>query len=264
MYKLAVLISFSLGSHLIPDQSECSSLATVPCVFGVASPALAVLLISLGLTLPAVVYPISQGRRRRWEAQSFEALGSLWEDLSAATPEIVLSPADFTEEASNDSDFLLQRRVIEISDGILALRPYRSRKVEEMTQRAFDAATDEGAAAVEAAAVKAALAASKAGRLADEVAPPLAHAATRKDLRTETQWLLLVADAYANRVGCPEPRDDSTVNWDTRFHLCVGHSRRVRLRDCCEGRAGGGHCAAPVRGCSAPGCQFQEGDTRHR
>ncbi|MGW6772253.1 DUF6545 domain-containing protein [Streptomyces sp. NPDC055037] len=96
---------------------------------------------------------------------------------------------------------MLQRRVIEISDGILALRPYRSRRVQEMAQGAFDAGTEEGAAAVEAAVVKAALAASKAGRFADEAALPSAEAASRKDLRADTEWLLLVANAYAHRVG---------------------------------------------------------------
>ncbi|WP_327595246.1 hypothetical protein [Streptomyces chartreusis] len=74
--KLTVLISLGLGFHLVSDHSECSSLVSTPCVFSVTSPALAVLLICIGLTLPAVVYPVSQARRRRWEAQSFEALDS--------------------------------------------------------------------------------------------------------------------------------------------------------------------------------------------
>lgn len=200
-YKLTRLIDMGLGRHLIPDRPECSSLVTPPCVFSVTSPALAVLLICLGLTLPAVVYPIGQARRRRWETQSFEALDSLWQDLSAAMPKIVLSSVGIAEDASNNSDFLLQRRVIEISDGILALRPYRSRRVQERAQEAFDAGTEKGAAAVEAAVVKAALASSKAGRFADEAAPPSAETASRKDLRADTEWLLLVANAYVNRVG---------------------------------------------------------------
>ncbi|MGY4971773.1 MAB_1171c family putative transporter [Streptomyces sp. NEAU-S7GS2] len=187
--------------------SNVASLAAATAVLAVSfqlnvtSPALAVLLICLGLTLPAVVYPISQVRRRRWEVRSFEALTFLWQDLAAAMPENVLSSADFSEEAANDSDFLLQRRVIEISDGILALGPYRSRRVQETAQRTFEAGTEEGAAAVEAAVVKAALAAAKAGRFADEVASRSADAASRKDLRADTQWLLLVADAYAHRAG---------------------------------------------------------------
>ncbi|MFJ7773447.1 MAB_1171c family putative transporter [Streptomyces sp. NPDC097107] len=198
VYKLTVLISLGLDFHLVPDHSKCSSLVSSPCVFSVTSPALAVLLICAGLTLPAVVYPVSQARRRRWESQSFEVLGSLWQDLSAAMPNI---DPDFDEATSNDSDFLPQRRVIEINDGILALRPYRSRGVQELAQGTFDAGTEAGAAAVEAAVVKAALAAAKAGRYADKVALPSAEAASRKDLRADTEWLLLVANAYAHPVG---------------------------------------------------------------
>ncbi|MGW8690220.1 MAB_1171c family putative transporter [[Kitasatospora] papulosa] len=206
VYKMTRLVDLGLGLHLIPDHPECSSLVTMPCVFSVTSPALAVLLICLGLTLPAVVYPLSQARRRRWEAQSFEALGSLWQDLSAAMPEIVLTAADDAQDSSSDSDFLLQRRVIEISDGSLALRAYRPRAVQEAAQDAFGTGTEERAAAVEAAVVKAALAGLKTGRVADDVAPPAAEAASRKDLRAATEWLLLVADAYVNRVG--RVRDD--------------------------------------------------------
>ncbi|MFF0136481.1 MAB_1171c family putative transporter [Streptomyces sp. NPDC005227] len=212
-YKLTVLFSLGLGLHLIPDHAQCSSLVTSPCVFSVTSPALAVLLICLGLTLPAVVYPISQTRLHRWEVRSFNALGPLWQDLSAAMPEIVLPSGDLDEEAANDSDFRLQRRVIEISDGILALRPYRSQLVQDAAQRTVDAGTDEGAAIIEAAVVKAALAALQIGHLVDEVAAPsTVDAASRKDLRADTQWLLQVTDAYVHHVpvrvaddGHPEP-----------------------------------------------------------
>ncbi|MEU1535240.1 MAB_1171c family putative transporter [Streptomyces fagopyri] len=212
-YKLTVLFSLGLGLHLIPDHAQCSSLVTSPCFFSVTSPALAVLLICLGLTLPAVVYPISHTRLHRWEVRSFNALGPLWQDLSAAMPEIVLPSGGLDEEAASDSDFRLQRRVIEISDGILALRPYRSQLVQEAAQRTADAGTDEGAAIIEAAVVKAALAALQVGHLVDDVAAPsTVDAASRKDLRADTQWLLQVTDAYVHRVpvrvaddGYPEP-----------------------------------------------------------
>lgn len=199
-YKLTVLFSLGLGLHLIPDHAQCSSLVSSPCVFSVTSPALAVLLICVGLTLPAVAYPISQARRHRWEVRSFDALGPLWQDLSASMPEIVLPSGGLDEEAASDSDFLLQRRVIEISDGILALRPYRSQLVQKAAQRTVDAGTEEGAAIVEAAVVKAALAALQAGHLVDDIAAPsMAEAASRKDLRADTQWLLQVSDAYVHR-----------------------------------------------------------------
>jgi hypothetical protein len=148
--------------------------------------------------------------------QSFEALGPLWQDLSAAMPGIVLSSVNNAETVSNDSDFLLQRRVIEISDGILALRPYRSRRVQETTQGAFDAGTERGAAAVEAAVVKAALAGLTSRRFADEVAPPSAEAAARKDLRADTEWLLLVAHAYPPPCRACRRARPTGISWSLR------------------------------------------------
>ncbi|MYV68264.1 hypothetical protein GT043_20480 [Streptomyces sp. SID2131] len=195
-YKTTRLVDLGLGLGLIDSRSECSSLVG-RCAFSVTAPTLAVFLICVGLTLPAVAYPISQARRRRWEVQSFEALGPLWKDLSTAMPHIVLSSAD-VEDVATDADFLLQRRVIEISDGILALRPYRPRRVQEAVRDTVDAETVRGAAAVEAAVVKAALVGLEAGRFADDIAPPSAEAASRRDLRADTEWLLLVVDAYVN------------------------------------------------------------------
>ncbi|MFF9839172.1 hypothetical protein [Streptomyces sp. NPDC013740] len=49
--------------------------------------------------------------------------------------------------------------------------------------------------------VETALVGLKAGRLADEVAAPSTEAVSRRDIRADTEWLLLVADAYADRVG---------------------------------------------------------------
>ena len=166
---------------------------------GVTSPALAVLLICLGLTLPAVAYPISQARRRRWEARSFAALEPLWTDLTATMPEIVLSPAGLSKDVAADSDFLLQRRVIEISDGILALRPYRSRRVQETAQERVDLATRGGAAFVEAVVLRTALESLRSGHRPGEAAEPSVAGTSSQsgDLREETEWLLAVADAYA-------------------------------------------------------------------
>ncbi|MFH9784747.1 MAB_1171c family putative transporter [Streptomyces sp. NPDC017259] len=201
-YKLTRLVGLGLGLGIIDGNSECPSLGG-RCAFSVTAPALAVLLICLGLTLPAVAYPINQARRRRWEVQSFEKLGPLWQDLSAAMPHIALSSVDAENSSAEatDSDFLLQRRVIEISDGILALRPYRPLEVQQTVQGTVDAGTVRGAAVVEAAVVRAALVGLKAGRVPDNVAPPSSVAASRRDLRADTEWLLLVARAYASRNG---------------------------------------------------------------
>ncbi|WP_374207945.1 DUF6545 domain-containing protein [Streptomyces sp. MUM 203J] len=105
---------------------------------------------------------------------------------------------------------------IEISDGILALRPYRSLKVQETAQITVDAGTERGAAAVEAAVVEAALVGLKAGRLADDAAPPSAEAASRGDLRADTEWLLLVADALRRPCRACRRRRPTGTRWSLR------------------------------------------------
>lgn len=204
-YKVFGLVSIGLELGLLPQGVRCSTpISPVRCVFSVTAPALAVLLITLGLTLPAVVWPFSQFLRRRWESRSFAALAPLWEDVTGATPEVVLAPAGFHEEEhADDSDFFLHRRVIEINDGGLALRPHRSPRVQENAERAVAtrglAGTPEGDAIVEAAILRAAVHAKKTGSEPQtEAAPPDPRTASRAgNLRAETEWLLLVAHAYA-------------------------------------------------------------------
>ncbi|QMU79052.1 hypothetical protein GXW83_28450 [Streptacidiphilus sp. PB12-B1b] len=200
-YKTTVLVSLGLGYHLAYEGERCSSLVAGSCAFSVTAPALGVLLILVGLTLPAVVYPIQQARRRRWEMRSFDRLGPLWQDLTDASPEIILSDADL--DPRTDADFRLQRRVIEISDGLLTLLPYRSLEVQLAAQRAVaassDSGTSTGSAITEAAVVTAALAALRANQPQLVPAPADTGTGTRAaDLRAETEWLLLVADAYAH------------------------------------------------------------------
>ncbi len=203
-YKATVLMSLGLGLHLVQrDEPHCSSLVAPPCVFSVSAPALAVLFIGVGLTLPAVVYPINQARRRRWETRSFVALEPLWSDLTAAVPHIVLPASDHGGDM-NDPGFLLQRRVVEISDGLLALRPYRSQEVLEALQVSVEAGTRRGAAFVEAELTRTALAGLRSGRPRAESAEAVAMSSSfprEGDLRAETDWLVAVADAYARGAG---------------------------------------------------------------
>ncbi|MGW0841067.1 MAB_1171c family putative transporter [Streptomyces sp. NPDC002787] len=213
-YKVFGLISIGFELNLLPHGVRCSTpISPVRCVFSVTAPALAVLLITLGLTLPAVAWPFSQFLRRRWEARSFAALAPLWEDVTGATPEVVLASAVSGEPGdkadADDPDFFLHRRVIEINDGGLALRPHRSPRVQETAERAVAArglaGTPEGDAIVEAAILRAAVHAKKtASDPQPNAAPPAPGAASRAgDLRAETEWLLLVAHAYA--------RDETTT-----------------------------------------------------
>ncbi|MGQ4448152.1 MAB_1171c family putative transporter [Streptomyces griseus] len=204
-YKLFALVSSGLGLGLVPDHARCSTpLTPFRCAFSVTAPAVAVLLITVGLTLPALLWPLSQLRRRRWERASFTALEPLWREVTSAVPEVVLDPGD-TEVDAHDLDFHLHRRVIEINDCVLALRPYRRASVRDAaaagTARRGTADTPEGEAEVEAAVIAAAVDAKRAGLPLDgDEAPPAAGTRSRKgDLPAETAWLLLVAEAYARR-----------------------------------------------------------------
>ncbi|MCX5180790.1 MAB_1171c family putative transporter [Streptomyces virginiae] len=206
-YKLFALVSIGLGLGLVPDHARCSTpLTPLRCTFSVTAPAVAVLLITVGLTLPALLWPLSRLRRLRWERTSFTALEPLWREVTAAVPEVVLDPGHAETGAdTHDLDFHLHRRVIEINDCVLALRPYRQAAVRDAAAaevaRRGTADTPEGDAEVEAAVIAAAVDAKRSGLLLDgEEAPPAAGTRSRKgDLPAETAWLLLVAGAYARR-----------------------------------------------------------------
>ncbi len=203
-YKLSVVASLGLGLNAIPDNTGCSSLVTAPCFFGMTCPLLSMLLLCIGLTLPAVAYPISQARRRHWEERSLAALGPLWNDLTTAMPHIVLH---HDRCPAAEPDFRLQRRVVEINDALLALRPYCSQQALVSAQRAADVDAYERDALVEAAAVNAALTAMRAGHLAQDVEQPRVDTVPREDLREDTEWLVRVAAAYT-RLGI-HVRDDA-------------------------------------------------------
>ncbi len=153
-------------------------------------PTAAYLLVLVGAALPAAVGWLGRYRRYR-------QLGPLWRALYRADPAIALDPPAVP-------DFLvlarlrlhLYRRVIEIRDGLLALRPYRDPAVAAAArERATRAGLDGPArdAAVEAAVVAAALRAKAEGL------PPRGDAETAvaggADLAEETAFLGLVASA---------------------------------------------------------------------
>ncbi|MGY4969546.1 MAB_1171c family putative transporter [Streptomyces nigrescens] len=201
-YKLFVLISLGLGLGLITAHHHCSEQFTVRCTFSVTAPVVSALLIVFGLTLPAVVWPISQYVRKRWEAGSFAALGPLWDDMSTATPEIVLDSTDPDDE-TNDPDFALHRRVIEINDGVLALHPYRALEVQTAAQgalAALDRQPKHPDAIVEAAVLSAAARAKRNGWEPSWPQAPQAPGTSSREgnLRAETEWLLQVSHAYTH------------------------------------------------------------------
>ncbi len=159
-----------------------------------------------GLTLPAWGPQLSTTFAWLHSYHSYRKLRPLWLALYRAVPEIALVPP--TSLAADrlpirDLGFRLYRRVIEIRDGRLALRPYFSPQVTVATRRLARAAGlrgDELEATVEAAGLKAALRVNARGStvttltLADD--GDQSHSPAGGSLSEESAWLVRVAQAF--------------------------------------------------------------------
>ena len=160
----------------------------------------AALLIVVGLTIPAWGPRLAEARD--WVAgyRSYRRLHPLWFALYQATPQIALVPpasAGADTFVVRDLDFRLYRRVIEIRDGRLALRPYLDREVAAAAHRLGEAAGlagEELQAVMEASALAAALRAKAQNRpVVVDHRDPTGGA----DLPSEIAWLVRVARAFA-------------------------------------------------------------------
>jgi hypothetical protein len=135
------------------------------------------------LTVAGAVVPAGRRARSVWAAyRSLLMLRPLWKAMRDAFPEVILfSPrrAFFEMAGVDDVHLRLYRRVIEIRDGLLVIRPYRS-----------------GSGAGEhreAAEILAAL------RAREDGLPPLSPETTvqgGQDLGSDTEYLCRVADAF--------------------------------------------------------------------
>lgn len=174
------------------------------CAFSVGLPAVAVATFAIGATLPVwgprLRAPAGHIRTRR----SFQRLYPLWAELYDAAPEVMLtSPAALGNRLPAGISFRLYRRVIEIRDAWLALRPLRDPRVAEAADvAARRAGLDERdrRATVEAAVLIAAVQACRAGR--DPHTQPGASlepvpGPDSPDLAAEITWLERVAHAFA-------------------------------------------------------------------
>ncbi|MFD3325646.1 DUF6545 domain-containing protein [Streptomyces sp. NPDC058701] len=133
-------------------------------------------------------------------------------EVTAVAPEVVPGRGDTGAGTPGpDVDFRLHRRVIEINDGVPALRGYRSGQVQEAAAEAVAGgakATLRKGTEVEAAVLTAAVAAKRAADAPGTGGtPPAAGAHSRKgDVRAGTEWLLLVTRASLRH----RPRETAT------------------------------------------------------
>lgn len=160
-------------------------------------------LVMVGLTFPSWSSVYSTARTRMRRRRCFRQMEPLWQALVRAVPGIVLDPP-LHDGTGRDFEFRLRRRVIEIHDGVLALRPYRS---SDEAERAEMLATDNAlagilrAAHIEAACLHAALAAKAADRLGN--GSPTDHRYAGTSLDDEVHWLAHLARAFAHHRSAP-------------------------------------------------------------
>lgn len=129
-------------------------------------------LVALGSTLPEWGPRAGVPAMQRWlsQHQSLRRLYPLWLALCRATPEIALVPPESQLRdalAVRDLGFRLYRRVVEIRDGCLALRPYRDPRVETLARELCEQLglpTRDAEAAVEAVGLVAAIEMKRANR----------------------------------------------------------------------------------------------------
>jgi len=184
-----------------PAESYCpSAFATVGCTFAVGMPALAVLLITLGTTLPTLGPRLEHLIRGLWHRRSLRRLRPLWETLHEALPDIVLATPDPppTPSLTGEISEQLYWRVIAIRDGLLTLQPYRDPADTRAHRDQADAAGLTGrrrAAAIEAAGIRTTVHRRRHDMPFRGYSVEGNAAAEHGDLTSELSWLTQVSDA---------------------------------------------------------------------
>jgi hypothetical protein len=159
--------------------------------------------IVVGSTMPAWGPRVRLPALWRWADQyrAYRRLYPLWCALCQSSPKISLVPPSsllVDTMAISDLDFRLYRRVIEIRDGRLALRPYLDPRVAEVAStrgREAGLSDEELPVLVEATSLAAALRAKAQDRPASGVLAFEGFGGT--DLEGEVAWLTRVAHSYA-------------------------------------------------------------------
>lgn len=170
--------------QLEPVATLCSAIGAICVLIGLSYPSWA------DRSTTAATYV------RRYRA--YRQMEPLWRAFVAAEPGIVLEPEAQDSDAHERSrrrafDFKLRRRVIEIHDGELALRPYRHAQVVECARAASHGLTGMPRNAyVEATCLHAALAAKAQRHRFENAGGMPAYSVTGFDPEAEPSWLTLL------------------------------------------------------------------------
>ncbi|GAA4695470.1 MAB_1171c family putative transporter [Phytohabitans rumicis] len=189
----AVRVADVIGAQLDVDIRRWEWLAPIAASLGA-------LLVILGLTMPAWGPRLSHIRGWLRRRRQYRQLQPLWSDLHRLMPQIALEPPVATPLRTLDRR--LYRRVIELYDGSLALRPYLDEAAAGRAERIgarLGLRPDELSAVMEAARLRGAVRAYAHGEPvapgADEATP--ARPDEGADLSEEVARLVRVSRAYA-------------------------------------------------------------------
>lgn len=185
---------------------------------------LGALLVMVGLTLHRSGPRVSALVQRTRRLIAYVRLRPLWLSFYALDPSIAFDDRRRTGSgrpvgrlraarlALRDPEYHVARRVVEIRDGILTLRPYQDPEFAQRTRAHYNSRGLTGTdldAAVTAALIHAALDASEVAPRRDQPAAPSAGN-TPADIDTELAWLLKVTKHFTATANClealsPEP-----------------------------------------------------------
>ncbi|WP_035847389.1 MAB_1171c family putative transporter [Kitasatospora azatica] len=153
-------------------------------------------IVTLSLSLTVSSWGTSAAKLVGWARsyRSYRALYPLWRDLYESSPDIALEPPG---ASVSDLDYRLHRRVVEIRDGWRDLRPYIDRSANGVSGVDGGVSEESRQALAEAAQIRHALHAKRAGALPDDDKDAGDFEDRDTDNFTaEVAWLTQVASAY--------------------------------------------------------------------
>ena len=195
-----VLAGMRSAHHAAPPLggAACPGLTATPqCVLTVTVPSAAVMLTVAGATVPVLAGTAAIVWRYSRYLLMLRTLEPLWDELKCAFPQVGLPERS---QSRLNVAFRAYRRVIEIGDARVLLRPYIRPEVTAIVTQAttgFGLRGEDLHATVEAAEIVTALRAHRAVDLDDYTRPPDHSDANVDDLSAEAAWLVKVARAYA-------------------------------------------------------------------
>ncbi|MGE0170932.1 MAB_1171c family putative transporter [Nocardioides sp.] len=197
-------VQFVVRTMLGPVAMEppCTGPFSTPvCTLSVGLPAVAILFIVMGLAVAPIARWASRCRGWVTNRQLYTGLEPLWQALYTTMPQIALTAPGGVDGRvpAYDVDLRLYRRIVEIRDGVLILRPYRC-ETDTAAHRerglALGLTGERLDAEVESADLAVALSRYRDRRQPDPGGSLPDERVMADDLRREAAWLVAVSRAF--------------------------------------------------------------------